>query len=264
MNLVSKQEVLKNGTYDNYMRYKRYQYDVINSDSGITEQALQRSIELEQQFSDEEFTECKRIYGNAHKRTQRIRRRVREWFDIGNVYFITLTFSDSALERTSDKYRRNEVTRFLQSLDCVYCANLDFGDLHNREHYHAIICTKDLIKGPVIKYEKVTKKGVKSYYTIDALELKPWQERFGYTFCQECMLDESDQMRLTRYLAKLTNHSIKESAASPRLIYCRKYPAWFTSKIHERRKQSYERLKSNLSGSLHKGNDESGNQGKEN
>lgn len=132
-----------------------------------------------------------------HARYQRVRRLKTFIFGLISYYdcvFLTFKFSNDSLEKTSVKTRRTYVTRYLKSYDCPFVANLDFGKEHHREHYHAVIGCKK------VDFDK---------WTLGNLDAERVRD------------SKNSHERLAKYVAKLTNHAIKETASRQSLIYSR-------------------------------------------
>lgn len=144
-----------------------------------------------------EFHEAHKINHAFHGRTKRLQERVKSMLLNGNCLFLTLTFTDATLLETNSKTRRDYVRRYLKSFGVPYIANIDFGKLNKREHYHAIINTSMIDYSPWRKYgningEKIRNKDI-----------------------------ENDTKKLSKYVAKLSNHAIKETTKRCCLIYSR-------------------------------------------
>ena len=119
--------------------------------------------------------------------------------------FLTLTFRDNVLIEVDEKYRKVYVCRFLNSLDCRYIANKDFGKKNGREHYHAIVEKEH------IDYTKW------SYGALNGLKIRNHDE---------------DVKRISKYVAKLTNHAIKKTTKRSVIIYSRnKNKPWCSDEI---------------------------------
>ena len=111
-------------------------------------------------------------------------------------FFLTLTFNDSILSSTSPETRRKYVRRFLKSFNCQYVGNIDFGKRNHREHFHALIGT-------------------------GKIDYSLWNTRFGAINGLKVRNSTDDKARLSRYIAKLTNHAIKETTKRSVIIYSR-------------------------------------------
>lgn len=145
---------------------------------------------------DDDFKEAERIVDAQNHRTWRLKDRVS---DIVQNYskptFVTLTFSDEVFERTSKETRRRYVRRFLVSQSgkkSPYVANIDFGKEKGREHYHAVC----------------------------SFEVDPWAWKYGILDVER-IRKSSKPIVLAKYVSKLTNHAIKETARRSALIYSR-------------------------------------------
>lgn len=56
--------------------------------------------------------------------------------------FLTLTFNNTYMEKTTPQSREKAIKRFLNKYCLDYIANIDYGAKNNREHYHAIVILK--------------------------------------------------------------------------------------------------------------------------
>lgn len=129
-----------------------------------------------------------KILQSNYRKRSRVACRFEKMFNkaVSPIYFGTLTFTDSVLENTSCKTRRVYVSRFLKNISQNYLANIDFGDLNNREHYHCIFeCSN-----------------------IDLF--KKWN--YGFVNVKVVRYSKLDIKRCSKYLVKLINHCVKGSA----------------------------------------------------
>lgn len=125
------------------------------------------------------------------------------------AWFLTLTFRNEVLERTTPEQRRRYVQRFLKRIAPFYVGNVDFGDKkknpdsHEREHYHALIGCYDI---PDMTF---------------------WEKKYGFTKVRKVGNTEDDLKKVSKYTAKLSAHALKASTSKegkvtcPRLIYSR-------------------------------------------
>ena len=104
--------------------------------------------------------------------------------------FLSMTFTDKFLE-DNKKYetRRRKVREYLNSLGCHYIANIDFGKLTGREHYHAIV-------------------------QIDQVNHKDY--KFGNLDFERITV--ANEAKLAHYINKLVIHSVKHSASGYRIL----------------------------------------------
>lgn len=136
------------------------------------------------------------INNARYKRVQRIRERVKEIVQSGSAVFVTLTFTDNVLETTTAETRKKYVSRFLKGNSSVYVANKDFGATNGREHYHAIVSSP-------------TKIDLSQWFQYGAINVK------------KVRTTQTDLVRVSKYVGKITNHAIKQTAQRQRLIYSR-------------------------------------------
>lgn len=167
-----------------------------------------------------EYAEAEKINLARYKRVARLRKRINAILHNSEyVQFITLTFNDDTLAKTSPETRRKYVQRYLTELGCDYVGNIDFGAKNGREHYHAVIA--DI--GDREKWEK--------YGFYSALFVKAGNERLKkvpkrYQALTEDEIEnrmqEDNEKALAKYVAKLTNHAIKETTKRSCILYPKK------------------------------------------
>lgn len=144
-----------------------------------------------------EYNEIGKIIHAYYERVKRLKNKVYEIIKDGKSLFLTLTFNDDTLNTTTEKQRRVLVARYLKKQNAQYVANIDFGKKNHREHYHAII------KSNKINLEDWHKNGA---IDIEHVRIKEF---------------ESDTKKISKYIAKLANHAIKETTKRNALMYSR-------------------------------------------
>lgn len=130
---------------------------------------------------------------SKEKRSNRLKKRIESFLVGGEACFLTLTFTDKVLNHTTAETRREYVRKFLKSFGVPFVANKDFGAKNHREHYHAVI--------------KIPRVDFKKY---------PYGAIHGQT-----IHNTADSVKLSKYIAKLTNHAIKETTKRSVLLYSR-------------------------------------------
>lgn len=143
----------------------------------------------------EAYAEAEKAAHADFTRNTRLSHRIRDLISMGNAIFLTLTFRDDVLEKTNEETRRRYVTRFLKEECKYYIANIDYGTLHDREHYHAV-CVP---------------------WCCD-VSFGSW--RFGFAFASRIHA-EHDSLRIAKYCTKLCNHAIKSTCKRAAVIYSR-------------------------------------------
>lgn len=187
-------------------------YESISSGGEINEKVIEdltkKSELLEElknqisEFTDEEINEAEKVNYAAYKRTKRLKDRILELLLNNGALFLTLTFTDTTLNKTTQETRKKYVTRFLKEQCDIYVANIDFGKQKGREHYHAVVIPKEMID-----HSKWSRYG-----SIDWIHCYHKTKEENY---------EESSKRLAKYVSKLTNHAIKETVKSNRIIYSR-------------------------------------------
>jgi len=159
-------------------------------------------------YGEKVYKTCASLKHARFMRFKRCSDKVRELVLSGDAYFITLTFKDDVLARTSEVTRRRYVARMLKRLAPFYVGNIDFGDKaknpdsNEREHYHAII----------------------GCYGIP--DFRHWEKNYGFVKVKKIGNNEKDLKAVSKYTAKLSSHALKASTTkdkitAPRLIYSR-------------------------------------------
>lgn len=149
---------------------------------------------IETKFTKEEYRVCTNLNHNRRRRRNLLRDRIELMLQCGTCYFITLTFNDDYIN-LKNSTMREYVKRLFNSLDVIYVANIDYGELHERVHYHAVVCSDE------------------------KPDLSGWN--CGFTNAKEITYGNSQ--RLGDYINKLTNHAIKHSTMNNYVIYSKKF-----------------------------------------
>ena len=143
--------------------------------------------------NDSDVKQVESIQLSYRKKALRIKTYLNAWLEKGSVIFGTLTFTDDVLNNTSSKTRKRYVERYLKNADVAYIANVDYGAKNDREHYHFIIATGNKNK------------------------LENWQ--YGFFNLKLVGNSESDSIKVSKYVSKLTNHAIKNTNKRCVIIY---------------------------------------------
>lgn len=143
----------------------------------------------------DEVLECAHLLNESKRRKyMKARKKTENLILSGHAIFITLTFRDETLSKTTLETRRRYVSRYLKANSQTYVANLDYGHLNGREHYHAI--------------------------AQDDINLKDWH-KYGAIKIERVPTVQDDFNRVVKYVVKLTRHALKVKGNVPRLIYSR-------------------------------------------
>lgn len=138
--------------------------------------------------------EAHRVLASERKRRKNLVRRVRLMFEQGPCVFVTLTFTDDALTNLSKQTRRHYVNAFLSACAYYYVANIDYSPDKHREHYHAVLCCKDV-------------------------DMSLW--KYGFVFAERIKRGPKSARALGHYICKLVNHALKGTDETRSLIYSR-------------------------------------------
>ena len=166
------------------------------------ENYIDRYNEELKNYSAEEIEEAERVNYASYKRTKRLNDRIMYLLQFENALFLTLTFTDSVLNSTSEQTRREYVRKFLKTQCKYYVANIDYGKEKGREHYHAVVVpNSDMVDG------------------------KPYRDKIGNIDFKRVWFKSNENdfvnssKRLAKYVNKLTNHAIKQTTKQNRVIY---------------------------------------------
>lgn len=163
-----------------------------------TDQEIPDTIDLHDlvgvisQLTPTQIIYARRANNTIRKRCQRLRNALEQMFEIGNCIFVTLTFRDDVLDSTKEDTRREYVTRALKAMSDVYVANIDYGELNEREHYHGIVVS-------------------------DKIDFTLWD--YGGIFAERCIDSKQSKYNLSEYIDKFVNHALKQGTKRRNVIY---------------------------------------------
>lgn len=188
-------KVYKQVSRAEYARYALFGWgELIKSNMDLDTAEEQRFFYS--QFQPDEWQEAKRVCNSNYHQTSRVKKRIEDMLQSSkDCTFVTLTFRDDVLQSTSAETRRQYVQRFLKANSTRYVGNIDFGGKNGREHYHAV--------------------------TDCRIDPKSWQ--YGILNFEKLRYnpDSKSSVKLAKYVAKLTNHAIKDTTKRCALIYSR-------------------------------------------
>ena len=174
------------------------QYDLLNKSVDFL-----KYINIEHQYANvlskygkAYIKEARRINNANYHRVTRLRDRITSYLSMGKCIWLTLTFKPSVLDSTNKETRRKYVIRFLKSQSDYYIANIDFGKKKGREHYHAVVVS-------------------------DRIDTSTWRDEIGGTKCVVIKNHLNSDVKLAKYVSKLTNHAIKKTTKQNNIIYSR-------------------------------------------
>lgn len=205
-NYELKSKILNNReNYDLYVQCQKKLYAYCVDKCSYEEYLNSLEVLKLLQDNQEEYEEYGRISHARYSRVSRLKKRIADIIVGHNALFLTLTFTDEKLANTIPSFRRKAVQRFLKQFNVAYVGNIDFGKKNHREHYHAVIRI-DKIDYSLWKYGAIHGLKIRNSVKVD--------EETGELSCE-------DITKLARYVAKLTNHAIKETTKRSVIIYSR-------------------------------------------
>lgn len=176
------------------LAYKDYLDNGVNGDKVL--QCQRQLSDFHDLIGDFKYNACIRVSKSRYNKIEKCKDKSNLVVKSGRAIFLTLTFTDLVLEKTSEETRRRYVARYLKSTCDFYIANQDFGKKKGREHYHALVYGKN-----------------------GNVSLKKWL--YGAINAERVKDTEDDITRTAKYVCKLSFHSVKDTASTKRLIYSR-------------------------------------------
>lgn len=148
-------------------------------------------------FAPELWLDTRNLVTNRYKKLKRVENRIwtifwNSFFEKTDMVFVTLTWRQSVLDSTSEETRRKYVRRWLKANSDIYVANIDFGKINGREHYHCVVNRR--------------------------VDPTSWP----YGACNVKKFTSTDINNISDYIVKLTAHSLKNTTNNRRIIYSRK------------------------------------------
>ena len=120
-----------------------------------------------------------------------------------NLVFGTCTFDNKTLLNTKEETRTKKVNKWLKSHFMCCMANIDYGEVNEREHHHFVALTGEELEPSKTnrKYKVLSSKD----YTL------------GFQPTLEVIVLNDKRKKLSNYMAKINNHSNKKSTRNRRL-----------------------------------------------
>lgn len=186
----------------------------------------------------EDLIEAEKIIKAENNRISRLKSRISLFLECKEpTNFLTLTFTDKILQNSTPSERRRWVVRYLKSQSDYYIANLDFGTLKDREHYHAVVLGRVDLE-PWRKFGAINVQNVGNRKELTRNKVPKRYKDLDATTAESLMRRDTEK-KLAKYVAKLTNHAIKETTKRSAVIYSRKLPnphpelerIWFTKDL---------------------------------
>lgn len=191
-----KKFVIESGLYDRYAKARKRSYLTDMGESIEGENKNDFECFLAREYGEKWFDivcECERVGASSRQRFKRLKSRVLDLTSKGECLFLTLTFNDSTMAKTDKKSRAKLVNDYLKSQSSDFIANIDFGRLNQREHYHAVIYAS-------------------------RVDYTAWHE-FGAVKGEKVRLNGKSCVNVARYIDKLALHALKDTTYRNRMLY---------------------------------------------
>lgn len=176
-------------------------------DGIIIDYALEDTyFDLLNSYDYKDIKEARKINKASFYRVRRLTERINNMLSNGHCVFCTFTFSDLVLKDTSEDTRRQYVRKHLKQFNCMYVANIDYG-------------SKNEYKGRNKEKRKATER--EHYHALIQIDRLPMSWSYGFEWLEHVRVKSSTDVKLSKYISKLTNHAIKESTKRCAIIYSR-------------------------------------------
>lgn len=212
-----KKTLINNGTFKEYREqrfsmFENKQYDLVNENKNYFHN------ETGEQFTQLECECCLELKEARKKQIHKIREHILYWLNNDYyIYFGTFTYSDDKVKKsikpeTLKKYIINTITNICDD----YIINIDYGKDNERLHYHLLYAIKknnfnndfyltDEKRNKGSKDKPIWVKGKK----LNHKKLLDYENKIGWYDLEPCKDDEESAKKLSRYIDKLTLHSLK-------------------------------------------------------
>lgn len=197
-----KKALVEDGTFTKYRKRYGKLYE-----KGLDFDKIEET--LKEEFGNDNAIACAQLLEGRRKQKKKIMNQLEYWRNRkAGIYFLTFTYKDGAF-RTNNiaKQMKDRVTKVLREFD-DYSVNIDYGKKNERLHFHAIA----YLNPNRIKEEKqITGEDYKTKgdTDFDHLELEFYREETGIVYIKKCKTEDVDEVKLARYIAKITTHSLK-------------------------------------------------------
>lgn len=148
------------------------------------------------------------------RKRERLYNRVKKMIYTKRAIFLTLTFNDRTLERTSKATRQRYIREYLNSQTAEYIANIDYGKNKGREHYHAI-AIKTTLSDVAPRFQPFKDKIDLSAYKYGEID--------AYFLVNKWNIKTQDGFK--KISEKMTAHFIKDTTKREKIIFSRRTPS---------------------------------------
>lgn len=183
-----------------FQRHNKPDYDIALLSLRIDD--LEDSID----YTFEELVDARKLLNSMRMKNKRLRQRIDLMLTCSsNVCFCTFTLNEQYIN-----YSKTTLEIYLKRIlkdNCpIYIANADYGSQNERLHFHAVAIVNDIQK---LKND--------------------W--KFGFSDIQVVCARENCEIKMAKYVSKLTNHALKDSTRplENKLIYSRGVQTQFTN-----------------------------------
>jgi len=197
--LVESNLTLNTGIITKYRNFKKQGLDISSSLESKYNQAMSDL----NNFMNYDIKNAIKLNNSMYQKNKRLMNRITAMSKLVDnqfffAYFATFTINDNYINLSLETLKKY-LKRILKQYCIVYVANNDYGDKTQRLHFHAIVLTDN----------------------VEDLK-KDWTA-YGFIKTQKVDFKNEDEKKISKYITKLTNHSLKKSTKplENKLIYSR-------------------------------------------
>lgn len=211
-----KKNLINKGTFKEYRKqrfqmFKNKEYEKLDDYKNYFDENGVQFDELTNQC-------CYELKQARKKQIQKIRRHIIYWLaNDYKIFFGTFSYDDKKRKKEiKEETLKKYVLRTISNISDDYIINIDYGRENERLHYHCLLAIKENNFTNEFTYESVKRnKGTREkpiWVKGDKLihsNFKEYENNVGFYDMEPCKDDEESAKKLSRYIDKLTLHSIK-------------------------------------------------------
>lgn len=186
--MIYDEEILRNRFRFNYwfyckLKFEKCPYDLSEEEIYILNYKYNLLSDSDKKLYDKKIN-------NIRLRKYRLRKRIDFLLKNYDCSFVTFTLNDEHIN-IDCHILRTRICEILRDLGCYFIGNIDFGSEHERLHFHFIVGKQGIKK--ILKERYASEKGL------------------NYGFVDYKNITNKNSYRLSNYIDKLVNHSLKVS-----------------------------------------------------
>lgn len=203
-----KTQLIEDGTFNDYRKQRFTMFENKEYDKLDDPNAYHKS-DTGELLNEKELKACSQMKKARKEQVSKIRNHYTWWLRHEyKIFFCTFTYSDD-FKGNQDTFKRY-VTRLCGNIFDDYILNIDYGRENERMHFHALGALKGSKDYELTNVKRQDKNGKWSTgKKLTNTFLEDYALRVGFYDAEPCNDDEKSAKKLSRYIDKLTLHSVK-------------------------------------------------------